>query len=151
MLKAKILGFGAIVLLFLVSAAFFFIIPKIMAQSTSVIGSEESVLMKSGWKEARPFSVTNFMQRGNDLMLVMKNESEETLILERVCISENECDSRSATVSVGGTIVRLIEVDFECSLGKDFSFETDGIFFEYSQNGKKLVQKAENSIIGLCS
>ena len=151
MLKAKVLGVGAIVLLVLVSAAFFFIIPRVMSQSSSAMGSAESVDAKSNWKNANPFSLSNYMQRENDLMLILRNESSETLIIEKVCVSETECDSRIDKVMANGTVVRLIEVNKECFVGDEFSYDSEGIFFEYTKNDENHVQIAKNALVGACS
>ncbi len=151
MLKIKVIVVGAIVFFTLILAAFFFLLPGVQSQSSSVMGSEESATAKADWADARPFSITNYMQRGDDLMLILRNESNADLVIIKTCISETKCQNREDSVKKGETVIRLIPVGEDCDLGEAFNYGADEIVFEYTENGEKKLQNGEAAITGTCT
>jgi predicted PurR-regulated permease PerM len=150
--KSQVFATGALIFLGLICIVFLLILPRIMVQGGSITENLNGIDAKLDWFNQKPFSLINFTQKGTELTLVIKNNSENDMTLERVCVNQTNCDSEHVTLTLGGTIVKIIETDENCQIGYEFNFVAEDIFFEYcDENGEKLVQLAENPLIGFCS
>lgn len=151
MFKIKVIAVGAIVFFLLVGSAFFFIFPNVFEQSNNVKNTIEMNSIMTSWKSEEPFSIMNYMFKEQDLLLIIKNNSGKELILEKVCVSEEECLIVSENLVNNFTIPKLIRMNTKCEKGTVFVLDEKNIFFEYFQNNEKKVQNAKNPIIGVCS
>jgi hypothetical protein len=151
MFKIKVIAVGAIVFFLLVGSAFFFIFPNVFEQSNNVKNTLEINNVLASWKTEKPFSITNYMFKGQDLLLIVKNNSGKELVLEKICVSEENCLVISEKLVNNSIISKLIGMSAECEKGTVFVLEKENIFFEYFENNEKKVQNAKTSIIGVCA
>ena len=107
---------------------------------------------KTAWKSAEPWAVMDWTRAGNQLTVVLKNNSSETLDLNTFKASAADINYPSFTgVPPGGTKVIIMNITASCTSGNKYSIAKDGIKIDYNTtNISHKIQSGAANLVGTC-
>jgi len=105
---------------------------------------------KMMWKSAEPIAITDWARSGDNLTVVLKNNSSETLSINSVQI-QNNLNVNLTGIPPGGTSTVIISGLGNCKVGSKYSFVKSMINIIYSENTASVkTQSGAADIVGTC-
>jgi len=116
---------------------------------------------KATWKSVEPFAIIDWGKSGQELTLVLQNNSGETTGFNNFQLTSDANISAGAansdanisakSLATGGTYTITVDTGDDCASGTKFSYPKSGITFDYnSPNINNKTQNAVADIIGTC-
>ncbi len=106
---------------------------------------------RTAWKSAEPWGIVDWTFSGNNLTLVMKNNTTEQLKLNSIKVSSQKSDFNLVAVEPGAVFTANITNFSLCTGATEYNISPSDISISYSSNnidGK--IQSGVASILGTC-
>ena len=107
------------------------IITNMLLQATEVGGGIGEPKVKSAWATDQPLAITDYSQSGNELTVVIKNNSSTVMTLREVCFDES-CDTQVVPeFEPDSTVSKTFTMNESCTVGETFYISPSNIKFSY--------------------
>ena len=110
------------------------VVVGLLLQILGNFGSMSETSLKTSWKSAEPWAITDWSASTTSLMLVIKNNSAETISFNSIALGTGATTTvdANANVAPGATIVRRITTSNCTTAGTKYSFPKTGISIDYN-------------------
>ena len=129
------------------------VVVGLLLQILGNFGTMSETSVKTSWKSAEPWAITDWARTGNSISLVIKNNSAETLTFTSIVLQGADSNlTASANVAPGATIVKTeTATEVTCTAGSKYSYPKANVVITYSTpsiTGK--TQYGVADIVGTC-
>ena len=125
------------------------VVVGLLLQILGNFGTMSETSLKTSWKTAEPWAITDWSASTTVLTLVLKNNSSDTLTLSSVTVAGDSNGTATTNIAPGATAIKTIAKT--CTATSKYSYPKSGITITYttpSITGK--VQYAVADIAGTC-
>ena len=129
------------------------VVVGLLLQILGNFGTMSETSVKTSWKSAEPWAITDWTKTGTVATLVLKNNSSETLTLKDVNLSSTTADKNItvfANVASGATITINMVGMTNCAASTKYSFPKAGIVIDYNNSSINKTQYGNADIVGTC-
>jgi hypothetical protein len=126
------------------------VVVGLLLQILGNFGSVSETGLKTAWKSAEPWAITDWSASGDTLTVVLKNNTAETLDLTEINVGVDTNDTHTDNVAPGATVVKTI-ADIGCTAGSRYSLPKADITVGYdTESISGRTQYANADIAGTC-
>jgi hypothetical protein len=120
----------------------------VITPQTRVTGQQTA---KIAWQSAMDVAIVHWAVEENVLIIVVKNNSYQTLTLDRIKIDYIEESNINIMIAPGSTREINLDLQENCPIGKVYNFDKEKILLEYYfGEEEKIVQEGAANIMGNC-
>ncbi len=129
------------------------VVVGLLLQILGNFGTMSETSVKTSWKSAEPWAITDWSRTGNSVSLVLKNNSAETLQFNNIVLQGADTNATAtANVAPGATIVKTFTATIvTCTAGSKYSYPKANVSIDYNTStisNKKQYGTAD--IVGTC-
>lgn len=127
------------------------VVVGLLLQITSGFGVTNENSVKVSWKTASPFAIDDWTLNNGKLTLVLKNQTSETLQLNKICVSPTDCNT-TPIKNIGQNAQNNITIDYTCEAGSRYAFPKNDIYIDYNKGTlANMRQNGVADIVGTCN
>jgi len=142
---------GAIILIPIISVIALVVVGLLLQTSSSGSGIPETT-SHVAWKSAEPFAIIDYSRTGDNLMVVLKNNSYENLNLNSITIGGQTNLIPEIGIAPGATKTKTISGLGACSLGTKYAIPKSTIQINYdAPTDKDKIQYGASDLVGTCN
>jgi hypothetical protein len=129
------------------------VVVGLLLQILGNFGSMSETSLKTAWKSAEPWAITDWSKTGSVVSLVLKNNTAETLQFNSITLQGTDKNSTArpnipsgATITITGTASTIA-----CTTGSKYSYPKAGISIDYNTSTiSNKIQYGVADIAGTC-
>jgi len=128
------------------------VVVGLLLQILGNFGTMSETSVKTSWKSAEPWAITDWTKTLTGATLILKNNSSETMTLKSVNLSSSD---KNATVNVtnvapGAPVTVTISGMTNCAATTKYSYPKNGITIDYNNANINKTQYGTADIVGTC-
>ena len=129
------------------------VVVGLLLQILGNFGTMSETSVKTSWKTANPWSITDWAKTGTTATVVLKNNSAETLTLRDVNLSGVTAD-KNTTIVWNVAPQAVVTVTYtgmtSCAVASKYSYPKTGIYIDYNNAYITKSQAGIADIVGTC-